>query len=330
VDESTGFKNPSSQRFKVLRKLLGFFDRRVILTGTPMPNGVEGLWSQMYIVDEGGKLGSTVMGFRYEYMQPKYIPGVPVALWDAQPDALERLSEKIRPVVLQLRAEDYLTLPDYVFNEITVDIPRKEYDELAKELILQLNSTTVVSPNVAANLTRLRQIANGAIYTEDGQYAILHTEKLAALEDLIESLDGKPCLLLYQFGHDHDRICKLFNRIIPTLSNTSAATARRLCQMFVDGEIPILAGHPASMGHGLNLQGGGAHHLIWFGVDYNLEYWQQTLQRLRRQGNTAPAVHVHTIVARNTIEQVAAATLQDKNSNQELFLSRIRHTMSIP
>jgi SNF2 family DNA or RNA helicase len=300
------------------------------MTGTPVPNGIEGLWSQMFIVDEGGKLGQSLTAFRYEYMQPSYRPGVPVALWEAQPGALERLTDKVAPLVMQLRASDYLELPDYVFNEITVEIPRKEYDELAKELILQLDNTTILSANAAANMNRLRQIANGTIYTEGGKYAILHNEKLDALEDLLTSLDGKPCLLLYQFRHDLARIQKHLNAVIPTLSGASASTSTRLCEQFVAGEIPILAGHPASMGHGLNLQGGGAHHIIWFGVDYNLEYWQQTLQRLRRQGNTAPAVHVHTIVAANSVEQVAAATLQDKNSNQELFLARVRHIISIP
>ena len=323
VDESTGFKNPSSKRFRTLRKLLQFFDRRIILTGTPMPNGIDGLWSQIYILDEGGLLGQAFTWFRYEYMVPKYRPGVPVALWEAQPDALDRLSEKIKPLVLQLRADDYLQLPDYLFNEISVPIPRKKYEELEKELCLSLDSTTIVSPNIAANLIRLRQIANGALYTDDG-YVVLHNEKLEALEDLLYSLDGKPCLLLYQFGHDLDRIRQHLEMVIPTLSGCSEAASRNLCERFVAGEIPVLAGHPASMGHGLNLQGGGAHHIIWFGVDYNLEYWQQTLQRLRRQGNTAPTVHVHTIVASNTIEQVAVSTMQDKNSNQELFLSRIR------
>ena len=330
VDESTAFKNPSSKRFKTLKLLLPCFVRRYILTGTPIPNGVEGLWSQCYIVDEGGLLGPKLMKFRNTFMRPVFRPGVPITLWEAAPGAVEKISEIVSPVVLQLKGEDYLKLPDYIFNEIAVDIPREQYDLLERELLMHLQSQTVASPNVASNIIRLRQVANGAVYTNTtfSEYEEIHTAKLDALEELLMELEGKPCLLLYQFAHDLDRIRRRIG-IIPTLSNTTPATARRMCDQFVAGELPVLAGHPASMGHGLNLQGGGAHHMIWFGLDYNLEYWQQTLQRLRRQGNTAPSVTIHTIVANRTVEQTIARTLQDKDSNQQLFLTSLRDTLSI-
>mgnify|MGYP000977316588 CR=1 FL=1 len=187
VDESTAFKNPSSKRFKTLRLLLPCFVRRYILTGTPIPNGVEGLWSQCFIIDEGGMLGSKLMKFRNTYMRPVFRPGVPVTLWEAAPGAVEKISDLVSPVVLQLKGEDYLKLPDYIFNEIAVDIPRKEYDLLEKELLLHLQSQTVASPNVASNIIRLRQVANIVLAEAEGPERVIRRR-----EDRRLALAGQP------------------------------------------------------------------------------------------------------------------------------------------
>ena len=332
IDESTGFKRANTMRFKVLKELIKAAPRRHILTGTPMPNGIEGLWSQVYILDEGHALGKNITRFRYNYMVPNpYIRNV----WEPQFGALQRVTEKIDDFVYQLKASDYLSLPDAVVRLTKVDLPpkaRKQYESMERELIAELPSGgSVISANSLAKIGRLHQITNGALYDDEGRVHHIHDAKIEALVSIVEELDGNPCLILYQFEHDYKRICKAFpSRDIPTLSNTTPRQANNLCSQFVTNQLPVLCGHPASMGHGLNLQGGSAHHIIWFGLQYNLEHWLQANQRLVRQGNTSPAVFIHCIVAGNTVDYVAWAALQQKNTNQDLFMSYLTDTLTTP
>lgn len=326
VDESTKFKNSTTQRFRALKHFLPSFTRRWILTGTPVPNGLMDLFGQVYILDLGRSLGRFITHYRAQFFTPSGYGGYE---WKPQPDAFQRIVEAISPLILQLSAEEYLVMPELVFRHVEITLPettRKTYDELERSFIVALDSSTeLVALNAAAAGTKLRQIANGAVYTLSAQqrkFEVLHDEKLDALQSLLEELNGHSVLILYEFEHDRDRILRRLGDI-PSLSGASASKSARIIDGFNDGSVPILLGHPASMGHGLNLQG-ACHHIIWFGIPWNLEHYDQAIARVYRQGQSSDHVFVYHIIARDTKDGDVHRVLTKKDRNQQSLLHALK------
>lgn len=321
VDESTKFKDSSRQRFRALKRALPRFRRRWILTGTPVPNGLLDLFGQIYILDRGGSLGEYITHYRSQFfMKPGWSPWG----WVPQPGAFQRVVERISPLLLQLSAEDYLKMPELVFIDIPVTLPpevMKTYREVENHFLSLVSESLIVAGNAAAAGTKCRQIANGAVYTGDGDDRIvvpLHDEKLEALKDLLEELNGHPVLLLYEFRHDCQRIMASFPNAVDIKSADIASTV----ESFNRGDIPLLIGHPASMGHGLNLQG-ACHHVIWFGITWNLEHYDQAIARVYRQGQSHGKVYCYHLKATSTKDEDVLEVLTAKDRTQQDLLNAI-------
>jgi SNF2 family DNA or RNA helicase len=326
VDESSKFKDSQTLRFKALKPFLPGFKRRWILTGTPAPNGLTDLFGQIYILDLGRSLGRFVTHFRREFFDQN-----PYNVYEMvqKPDAWRIVTDRISPLVLQLSAEDYLQMPEIVNVTNKVALPttiRKLYDQLENDFITTWNAGAIVAANAAVAGGKLRQVANGAIYREDHSYEILHDEKLDALESLLEEFGGNPCIIAYEFNHDRERIISRLGESIPVLG--SGLSAKRLDEIidgFNAGHIPILLGHPASMGHGLNLQG-ACNRIVWFGIPWNLEYYDQTIARIYRQGQKNQHIFVYHIVAEKTKDEDVIKSLTNKDHTQQSFLQALhRH-----
>ena len=326
VDESTKFKNSQSKRFKLLKPLIPSFKRRWILTGTPSPNGVENLFGQIYILDQGRALGRYITHFRNLYFVRS---GFNLYDWSLRAGAFEEIVEKISPLVLQLSAEDYLDMPELVFRNIEVTLPpevKAKYDEVEEHFLAELAEGTVVAANAAAAGVKCRQIANGAVYGEDTGdgnrvWYPLHDEKLDALESFLEELSGKPCIILYEFEHDIARICERLGDI-PVLGKLTPKKFSEVVDRFNRGEIPVVAGHPGSMAHGLNLQS-ACHHEVWYGITWDLELYNQAIARVYRQGQASERVFVYHIVARGTLDETVLSRLQQKDRSQQNLLVAI-------
>jgi SNF2 family DNA or RNA helicase len=319
VDESSKFRSPGAKtRFKVLRDFVGKFKRRWILTGTPAPNGLIGLWSQIYLLDQGATLFPYVTRFRTTYFTPSGYGGYE---WRPYPWAQEVITEKIAPLVVRMRAEDYLSMPDIQYIKILVDLPpnaRRAYTEMENQFYLEVDSGEVVAANAAVAGTKCRQIANGAVYNTELKVQEVHDAKLDAFEDLVEELSGQPVLVLYEYRHDFDRMV----RRTPGAhlgSGVSPKKSESIINSFNAGEIQVLYGHPASMGHGLNLQE-AAHHIIFFGLTWDLELYDQVIRRVYRQGQKAEKVLVYHILARDTLDETVYETLQVKDRTQKNLL----------
>jgi SNF2 family DNA or RNA helicase len=323
IDESTKFKDSTTQRFKALKAFLPSFTRRWILTGTPVPNGLMDLFGQVYILDLGRSLGRFITHYRNQYFTPSGYGGYD---WKIRPGAYEEIVEQISPLILQLSAEEYLQMPTLNYRSVEVTLPKtvmKTYEELEKEFVVALSeSTELIALNAAAAGTKLRQIANGAVYTKSPDYMGLHDEKLDALESLLEELNGHSVLILYEFDHDRKRIC---NRLgdIECLTGVSGVRLDRLVDGFNDGTIRHLLGHPGSMGHGLNLQG-TCHTVVWYGITWNLEYYDQAIARVYRQGQSSGHVNVYHIIARGTKDEEVMRVLTKKDRGQQDLLSALK------
>lgn len=322
IDESTKFKDTTTMRFKALKKKLTSFKRRIILTGTPVPNGLQDLFGQMYIVDFGEALGKFITHFRMHYMYQR--PGDMYSYY-IRPGAEEVIYEKVKPSLMRLQAKHHLEMPELIDNIIEVDLPErimKTYKELDDEFITSIEGQQVAVFNPAALGTKLRQFANGFLYFEDpenpeaGRQTIpVHDHKLDALSELVESMQGRPLLLGYEFQADADRIMARFPGAVNLGKSKNVA---KVIDDFNYGLIPLLLGHPASVGHGLNLQE-KCHDVAWFGDPWDLELYQQFIARVWRQGQMNPVVTVHHLVARGTRDTKVAAALAEKDRTQESF-----------
>lgn len=333
IDESTKFKSRSSNRFKAMKLALPLIPRRYILTGTISPNGLEDLWSQIYLLDGGNALGRYITHFREEYFDPPtvYEP----FKWTPHEDAVERIAEKISPLVLQLTAEDHLDMPDLMTVELGFKLPdkiQKTYDQVESDFITLVGENLVVAGNAAAAGTKCRQMANGAVYlsTETGgrsdEYKILHDLKLDILEELLDELSGAPLLVLYEFRHDLERLLKRFPKTPYLGAGVSQKAASAAIRRFNAGKIPMLLGHPASMGHGLNLQG-ACSHVCWFGIPWNFEYYDQAYRRVYRQGQQSNTVFMYHIVAKNTLDQKVMRVLGRKERDQNDLFDALKPTV---
>lgn len=318
VDESSSFKNHSAKRFKALRKMLPAVDRMVLLTGTPSPNGLQDLWAQMYLIDYGQRLGRTMSAFRQRFCKPSGFGGYKWILAEGSQEKIEAL---VSDVVMHMSADDYLDLPDRIDLTETVTLPpaaMDAYQALEKELFLALPDGEEVEVLFAAALgNKLMQFANGAVYTDDtGRWSETHTAKLDALADLVEDNAGETMLVAYNYKSDLERLRKRFPEAV--VLNDDQETLDRWNR----GEIGMLLAHPASAGHGLNLQRGGAL-CVWFGLTWNLEFYLQFNARLHRQGQDRPVRIIH-LIADGTIDKRVLSVLSDKNATQNNLLNALK------
>lgn len=314
ADESTRFADVSTKRFKALKPVLHHFKRRGIATGTPTPNGVEQLFGQCYFLDEGASLGTYITHFRQRYMTP--IPYVMHA-YQMLPGADQKVLDKVAHMLLRMRAVDHLEMPELIHNRIYVDLPteaRKQYDKFERDFLITVLDETVPAFNRASLGIKCRQISNGFIYSQEqkGLELPIHGAKLDALGQLLEEMQGRPLLLMYEFIADGQRIMARFPHAI---SVTGSSDIERVVQNFNDGKILLLIAHPKSAGHGLNLQE-ACSDICWFGVTWDLELWLQAIARVWRQGQSSPIVKNHIILARNTTDEGVIAGLDRKNACQ--------------
>ena len=324
IDESTKFKSSTSQRWKMIKASLAYWRRRYILTGSPSPNGLEDLWAQIYILDGGLALTPFITHFRNSYFYTP--PGA--SQYDIRPfpGAEGKIAEKINHLVLRLKAEDYLELPELTYSPIFVDLPHvmwKHYNELQDEFILKLQEGVITVANCATLSNKLRQLVSGAMYLPDNTVH-LHTAKVDALVDLVEELSGQPLLVGYDFVFER----KLIAEHLPQAVFLGTKEDEENIARFNRGEITVLAGNPASVGHGLNLQQACAH-VAYLSLTWNLENFEQFIRRVLRQGNTSKRVMVHLIMCRKTIDEHVWKVLMDKNNTQQGLLKHLRSSIIV-
>lgn len=321
LDESSSFKNPQAQRFKALKAVRPKINRIVALTGTPASNSLLDLWAQFRLLDEGERLGKFISHYRDELFTPDKRNGAQVYSWKPRPGAEEEIYRRISDVTLSMRTADYLTLPP--LTEVTVPIrlspeERKTYDRLKSDLVLTLPEGVIDAANAAVLSGKLLQMASGSVYTEDGTPLVVHERKLEALEDLIEAANGKPLLVTYWFKADLARIQQRFPQ-------ATLLESRADMRAWDRGEVPVALLHPASAGHGLNLQAGGAH-LVWYSPTWSLELYQQTNARLYRQGQQQP-VTIHHLITEDSIDPQVMKALSRKDTTQTALIEAVKATL---
>lgn len=318
IDELSSFKAASSERFKALRRIRPAVKRLVGLTGTPAPNGLIDLWSQIYLLDRGERLGTTLGGYRQRYFNEGKRNAQVVFNWVPKPGAPEAIYAKLGDICMSMKAEDYLTLPERRDIFVEVELPayaQKAYEKLERDLVLPLKDTTITAQTAAVVTGKLLQMANGSVYDEDRQDFIIHDRKLAALEDLVEAANGQPLMVYYAFQHDLLRIRERFPQARVLKSSEDVEAWNR-------GEIPLLLAHPDSAGHGLNLQSGG-HLLVWYGLTWSLEKYQQANARLHRQGQGQP-VTIYHLVSRGTVDEDVIKVLTGKEKRQDALIAAVK------
>ena len=323
VDELSSFKNHDAKRFKALMKVRPKVKRIVGLTGTPSSNGLMDLFAEFKLLDMGERLGRFIGNYRVNYFKPDKMNGPIVYSYKLLPGAEQRIYDAISDITISMKAADHLKMPELISSRYEVQMDGQEkqnYDQMKKQLVLSLPEGEVTAANAASLSGKLLQMANGAIYTDDGETQLIHDKKLNALEDMIEAANGKPVLVAYWFKHDLKRIMqRLTEKKIPfERLDTDASIGK-----WNKGEIPVALIHPVSAGHGLNLQSGG-NTLIWFGLTWSLELYQQTVARLWRQGQTAGTVIVEHIITAGTIDERVMKTLELKDNTQSALIDAVK------
>ena len=320
VDELSSFKSNQAKRFKSLRTVRPLATRFVGLTGTPAPNGLMDLWPEVYLVDRGERLGKTITGFRDRYFYPGKRNGFTVYSWEPKEGTEEAIHEKISDICISMKAEDYLQLPEQIVNDIRIRLAPAEmqkYQEMEKEKLMELDGQEITAISAAAVWGKLLQLANGAVYDNDGAVTVLHERKLDALEEILEASCGHPVLVFYNFRHDYDRLAERFGRFNPrTIKNSEDI------RDWNTGRIPLMLAQPASMGHGLNIQAGG-HIIVWFGLNPSLELYQQANARLHRQGQKE-AVIIHRLIVEGTVDEDVIKKLEVKDEHQDSLMEAVK------
>ena len=319
LDELSSFKSPKAHRFKDLRKVMPLTHRVVGLTGTPAPNGLIDLWSQIYLLDRGEHLGKTLKAFHTRYFTPGMCKGFVVYNWNLKSNCEEEIYKAIEDICISMKSVDHIKMPEMIENFISVKIEgeaRVKYKQMEKDLLLPYLSGDVVAANSAVLSNKLIQIANGAVYDEDRGVKIIHDEKLKALEELVEEANGKPVIIFYWFRHELERIKSLY-------PNARSLNTTQDMKDWNDRKIPILLMHPASAGHGLNLQHGG-NVAIWFSLTWSLELLQQSNARLYRQGQDKDTVFIHYLVAEHTIDEDVVKALKSKSMSQSALMDAVK------
>jgi len=322
IDELSSFKSYSAKRFKSLLKVRPKVKRIVGLTGTPSTNGLMDLWAEFRILDMGQRLGRYITHYRNAYFKPDKRNGQIIFSYKPIPGAEDKIYEQISDITISMKSIDYLKMPECIINKVPVSMSEKEwklYSSFKEDMVTKLGDSEIDAINAAVLSGKLLQMANGAVYDDEKKAHVIHDRKLDALEDLIEGANGKPVLVAYWYKHDLERIQKRF-------------TVRQLksskdIKEWNEGNIPIAVIHPASAGHGLNLQSGGST-LIWFGLTWSLELYQQTNARLYRQGQKNTVV-IHHIIAKGTIDENVMAALSKKEKTQNSLIEAVKAKLEV-
>lgn len=320
VDELSSFKSNQAKRFKALKQVRPLVERFVGLTGTPSPNGLLDLWPQMYLIDRGRRLGKTITGYRERYFSPGKSNGYVVYSYELKPGAEEAIQKQISDICVSMKAKDYLQMPELVVNDIPVRLSPAEmekYRELEMEKLMEVDGEHVTALTAATVYNKLLQMANGSVYSDDGTVVEIHKRKLEALEEILDTSNGQPVLVFYNFRHDYDSLSAAFKKYKPRTLK---------CQEDIRdwnaGRIPLLLAQPASMGHGLNLQAGG-HIIVWYGLNWSLELYQQANARLYRQGQKQGVI-IHRLVAAGTVDEEVIRRLESKDVTQESLMEALK------
>ena len=322
IDELSSFKSYGAKRFRSLLKVRPSVKRMVGLTGTPSSNGLMDLWAEFRILDLGQRLGRYISHYRNTYFKPDKRNAQIVFSYKPLPGAEEEIYKQISDITISMKSTDYLKMPEYVSNEVFVTLSDKEwkvYSDFKEDMVANLGDEEIDAVNAAALSGKLLQMANGAVYDSENKAHVIHDKKLDALEDLIEGATGKPVLVAYWYKHDLERIKDRF----PVRQIQSSKDI----EDWNDGKIPIAVIHPASAGHGLNLQSGGST-LIWFGLTWSLELYQQTNARLYRQGQTDTVI-VHHIITKNTIDEDVLLALTKKEKTQDALIDAVKANLEV-
>ena len=317
IDELSSFKSHTSKRFKSLLKIRPYFERVVGLTGTPSSNGLMDLWAEFRVLDLGERLGRYITHYRNEYFLPDKRNGAIIFSYKPQPNAEERIYRRLADMTISMKSTEYLKMPELILNELEINLDEEDqmkYKKFKKEMVMTIQEKEIDAINAASLSNKLIQLANGSIYDEDKKFYEVHNKKLDKLEEIIESANGKPVLVAYWFKADKERIEKRFKvREIKTADDI---------KQWNMGMISFALIHPASAGHGLNLQSGG-FTLVWFSLTWSLELYQQTNARLYRQGQKDTVV-IHHLITKNTIDEDIMKSLKRKDKTQEALMRAVK------
>ena len=325
IDELSSFKNPQAKRFKALKKVRPKINRIVGLTGTPAPNSLLDLWAPFRLIDNGQRLGKYITHYRDQYFTPGRRNGTVIYNWNLRDGADQAIYDNIADITLSMRTADYLQLPEATHQHITVQLPakaRKQIDTLKKDLVLNLNDDTIDAANAATLSLKLQQLAGGAIYNETGDdYITIHNEKIQALTELADQAQGNPILVCYWFKHEQQRI-------LDAIPGARTLDTQQDFRDWNNGDIPVALIHPASAGHGLNLQAGG-HIMVWYTTPWSLELYEQANARLYRQGQTEPVSIIHIDTA-GSIDQTVHQALTRKDTTQQALITAVKAQLGEP
>lgn len=322
IDELSSFKSSKAIRFRALKKVRPYFKRIVGLTGTPAPNSLIDLWPQIYLLDGGQRLGRTITGFKDRYFNPGRRNGYVVYNWELKEGAEEAIQNKISDICISMKADDYLDLPERIDNKVEISLSKKSmgiYKKLEKDLIIELDEEDITAANAAVLTNKLLQMANGAIYSESKEVVNIHDEKLEKLEEIIDTSNGKSVLVFYNFKHDYNRISEMLTKKKTTYQTLNTSED---IKNWNDGKIQVALLHPASAGHGLNLQYGG-NIIVWFGLTWSLELYQQANARLHRQGQKETVI-IHHLISKGTVDEDVMNALANKEINQDMLLEAVK------
>lgn len=322
LDESSSFKNHQAKRFKALKLVRTRIDRMVLLTGTPSPKSLMDLWAQLYLLDGGQRLGKTITAYRDTYFVPDKRNAQVIFSYAPKDGSDAAIYQRISDICISMRSADYLTLPELLYNDIPVMLDGRAtqtYKRLERDMLLEVDESTITAGTAAVLSNKLLQLCNGAVYDEDGNVIELQSCKIDALLETVEQLGDQHAIICYNFKHDRDRLLKALAK---TGRRVEVYEGEQQMQKWNAGDIDLMLVQPASCGYGLNLQQGG-HHIIWFGLTWSLELYQQTNKRLHRQGQPHPVIVHHLIVKGGADEDVINA-LHNKDMTQESLLNALR------
>lgn len=322
LDESSSFKNHQAKRFKALKMVRSRIARLVELTGTPSPNGLMDLWAQVFLLDSGQRLGKTIGQYRERYFDPDQRNRVQVFSYAPKDGAAGTIQAAISDICVSMKAKDYLELPECVVDDMPVilDGPaQKQYDQMEREMLLQVDGTTIDAGSAAVLNGKLLQLGNGAVYDSEARAVEIHSCKIEAFMELVEMLHGEHALVFYSFQHDRDRLLQALGK---TQMRVRVYQGAEDDVLWNTGKVDILLAHPASCAYGLNLQDGG-HHVIWFGLTWSLEHYQQANKRLHRQGQMFPVV-IHRLLVQGGVDEDVAAALESKGDMQDALMRALR------
>lgn len=318
IDESSSFKRHTSKRFKALRQVLPKIKRLVELTGTPAPNSMADLWAQIYLLDRGERLEKTIRAFRQKYFTPGYSNGYTVYSWNMNKGADKEITERISDICVSMKSEDYLDLPEVIYNEVPVKLSDRAmelYKTFEKDLVVNVGNDEIAAVSAGVLSNKLLQLANGFLYSDDNSEVDIHQEKIEALKEIVELNEPKSILVFYWFKHDLIQLKKAFK-------NARELKSAQDIRDWNEGKISVLLVHPASAGHGLNLQYGG-NIIVWYTLTWSLELYQQANKRLHRSGQTHN-VTIHHLIAKGTIDEDVMTALKNKTAGQDKMLAAVK------